>query len=149
MAGGGHYRSDASGAARVVADIEAAGGTAAAFQADVTDEHEVRRLATEVEKTLAPVRVVVANATGPQPEVRAEDTTWQDHLDHVVAPGWIPVERHGPLTDDDTRGYVAGVPLGRIGTTADIADVVAFVASDASRFMTGESITDNGGYTGS
>ncbi|MBL7261313.1 SDR family oxidoreductase [Paractinoplanes lichenicola] len=213
-----NYRSDADGAAKVVADIEAAGGTAAAFQADVTDEHEVRRLVAEVVQTLAPVRVVVANATGPQPASRAEDTTWQQHLDqltffvksptlllhetlphmrrlgggrfihigsemvgralpgfsaynaakgaqlvlartwarelgpdnvtvNVVAPGWIPVERHGDLTEDDTRDYVAGLPLGRLGTPQDIADVVAFVASDASRFITGERIHVNGGYT--
>ncbi|WIM94664.1 SDR family oxidoreductase [Actinoplanes oblitus] len=63
---------------------------------------------------------------------------------NVVAPGWIPVERHG---DADTAGYVADVPLGRIGTPQDIAEVVAFVASDASRFVTGERITVNGGHT--
>ena len=63
---------------------------------------------------------------------------------NVVAPGWIPVERHG---DADTAGYVADVPLGRIGTPADIADVVAFVVSDAARFVTGERITVNGGHT--
>ena len=63
---------------------------------------------------------------------------------NIVAPGWIPVERHGT---PDTAGYVADVPLGRIGTPQDIADVVAFVASDASRFVTGERITVNGGHT--
>ncbi|BBH63509.1 3-oxoacyl-ACP reductase [Actinoplanes sp. OR16] len=63
---------------------------------------------------------------------------------NVVAPGWIPVERHG---DADVSGYVADVPLGRIGTPQDIADVVAFVCSDAARFVTGERITVNGGHT--
>ncbi|MBB2943031.1 3-oxoacyl-[acyl-carrier protein] reductase [Actinoplanes lutulentus] len=66
---------------------------------------------------------------------------------NVVAPGWIPVERHGPLSPDDTREYVADVPLGRIGTPQDVADVVAFVCSDAARFVTGERITVNGGHT--
>ncbi len=66
---------------------------------------------------------------------------------NVVAPGWIPVERHGTLTADDTQGYVADVPLGRIGTPQDVADVVAFVVSDAARFVTGERITVNGGHT--
>ena len=65
----------------------------------------------------------------------------------MVAPGWIPVERHGELTAADTAGYVADVPLGRIGTPEDVADVVAFVASDAARFVTGERITVNGGHT--
>ncbi|WP_307873215.1 SDR family oxidoreductase [Paractinoplanes ovalisporus] len=213
-----NYRSDADGAQQVVADIEAAGGTAAAFRADVTDEGDVTRLVAEAEHRLGPVRVVVANATGPQPSVKAEDVTWQDHLDqlvffvksptlllqaalphmrrlgggrfihigsemveralpgfsaynaakgaqlilartwarelgadnvtvNVVAPGWIPVERHGVVTEESSRDYVADVPLGRLGTPQEIADVVAFVASDASRFITGERITVNGGHT--
>ncbi|BAL91395.1 putative short-chain dehydrogenase [Actinoplanes missouriensis 431] len=66
---------------------------------------------------------------------------------NVVAPGWIPVERHGPITGEDTAGYVADVPLGRIGTPQEVADVVAFVVSDAARFVTGERITVNGGHT--
>ena len=79
-----NYRSDGGGAAKVVADIEDAGGRAAAFRADVTDEDDVARLTAEVERRLGPVQVVVANATGPQPEVRAEETTWQDHLDQLT-----------------------------------------------------------------
>ncbi len=66
---------------------------------------------------------------------------------NVVAPGWIPVERHGEITAENSAGYVRDVPLGRLGTPEDIADVVAFVASDASRFVTGERVTVNGGHT--
>ncbi len=66
---------------------------------------------------------------------------------NVVAPGWIPVERHGEVTAEDRAGDVAEVPLRRMGTPQEIADVVAFVASDASRFVTGERITVNGGHT--
>ncbi|BCJ55786.1 3-oxoacyl-ACP reductase [Actinoplanes sp. NBRC 14428] len=66
---------------------------------------------------------------------------------NVVAPGWIPVERHGVVTTEDSAGYVRDVPLGRLGTPDDVADVVAFVASDAARFMTGERLTVNGGHT--
>jgi 3-oxoacyl-[acyl-carrier protein] reductase len=66
---------------------------------------------------------------------------------NVVAPGWIPVERHGEITDENSAGYVRDVPLGRLGTPDDIADVVAFVASDGARFVNGERITVNGGHT--
>lgn len=66
---------------------------------------------------------------------------------NTVAPGWIPVERHAELTAQASAGYVAEVPLRRMGTPTDIADVVAFIASDASRFVTGERITVNGGHT--
>ena len=66
---------------------------------------------------------------------------------NVVAPGWIPVERHGEITAENSAGYVRDVPLGRLGTPDDVADVVAFVASDAARFVNGERITVNGGHT--
>jgi NAD(P)-dependent dehydrogenase (short-subunit alcohol dehydrogenase family) len=66
---------------------------------------------------------------------------------NLVAPGWIPVERHAGTPPESLAGYRAEVPLGRMGTPAEIADVVAFVASSASRFVTGERITVNGGHT--
>jgi 3-oxoacyl-[acyl-carrier protein] reductase len=66
---------------------------------------------------------------------------------NVVAPGWIPVERHAEVPPEILADYLAEVPLGRMGTPGEIADVVAFLASDAARFITGERITINGGHT--
>jgi 3-oxoacyl-[acyl-carrier protein] reductase len=62
---------------------------------------------------------------------------------NLVQPGWIPVERHAGL---DTSAYAAEVPLGRLGTPEDIAAMVAFVASEAAGFVTGQQITVNGGH---
>jgi 3-oxoacyl-[acyl-carrier protein] reductase len=66
---------------------------------------------------------------------------------NLVAPGWIPVERHANASADDLRDYVADVPLGRIGRPEDIAAAVSFLASDSAGFVTGERITINGGHT--
>ncbi|MGN9842773.1 SDR family NAD(P)-dependent oxidoreductase [Nonomuraea sp. H19] len=63
---------------------------------------------------------------------------------NVVAPGWIPVERHAGL---DQSGYQAEVPLRRMGTPADVAAAVSFLASDGGAFITGERLTVNGGHT--
>jgi NAD(P)-dependent dehydrogenase (short-subunit alcohol dehydrogenase family) len=41
--------------------------------------------------------------------------------------------------------YVASIPLGRIGQPSDIANVVAFLASDEAAYLTGEVITVGGG----
>jgi len=66
---------------------------------------------------------------------------------NVVAPGWIPVERHADIDPRIVEKYRQEVPLGRMGTPAEVADVVAFLASAAARFITGERITVNGGHT--
>ncbi|MFB9203403.1 SDR family NAD(P)-dependent oxidoreductase [Nonomuraea spiralis] len=63
---------------------------------------------------------------------------------NVVAPGWIPVERHAGVDEAD---YLAEVPLGRMGTPADVAAAVSFLASDGGAFVTGQRVTVNGGHT--
>ena len=66
---------------------------------------------------------------------------------NMVAPGWIPVERHECEPQQDRNAYVAQVPAGRFGTPADVAAAVAYLASDAAGFVTGQTITVNGGNT--
>jgi 3-oxoacyl-[acyl-carrier protein] reductase len=51
----------------------------------------------------------------------------------------------GMLASDFEAGIVAQTPLGRLGQPRDIADVVAFVASDDARWLTGERIIAGGG----
>ena len=69
------------GRADDVADaIRAAGGTARAFAADVTDEAQVVDLVAAVTTRLGPIDVLVLNATGPQPEGELLDVSWDDHL---------------------------------------------------------------------
>ena len=50
-----------------------------------------------------------------------------------------------PLDDVPTEAVVALTPLRRWATAGDVADVVAFLASDAARFVTGETISADGG----
>ncbi|WP_344803140.1 SDR family oxidoreductase [Microlunatus ginsengisoli] len=77
------FRTDAAGADRVVAEIRAAGGRAAAFGGDVTDETVVAALVARVEAELGPVLGVVANATGPQPIGFLPELEWRDYLDQL------------------------------------------------------------------
>jgi 3-oxoacyl-[acyl-carrier protein] reductase len=77
------YRSDDASAQSVVDDIRSAGGSAEAFQGDVTDESAVAALGVAVTDRLGPIGVVVANATGPQPQSAVATMTWRDHLDQL------------------------------------------------------------------
>jgi NAD(P)-dependent dehydrogenase (short-subunit alcohol dehydrogenase family) len=68
---------------------------------------------------------------------------------NVVAPG--PIET-GMLnrftgTDEKKAGLVARVPLKRVGRPEEIAQTIAFVASDKASFITGASYSVDGGKT--
>ena len=45
----------------------------------------------------------------------------------------------------NTNYSAAGIPLGRLGETEDVAEVIVFLASDASKYITGQGIDINGG----
>jgi 3-oxoacyl-[acyl-carrier protein] reductase len=66
---------------------------------------------------------------------------------NLIAPGWIPTERHANDPIADKRAYARAVPLARMGEPREVARVVAFLASDASAFITGQKISVNGGNT--
>ncbi len=66
---------------------------------------------------------------------------------NLVAPGWVPTERHLHSTQAEVDAYVERVPMKRRGTAEDIANAVAYLASDAGRFVTGQKISVNGGNT--
>ena len=65
-----------------------------------------------------------------------------------VNPGMVETEgthSAGFIGSDFETGIVAQTPLGRVGQPQDIADVVAFVASDDARWLTGEKLLAGGG----
>ncbi|GJM75524.1 hypothetical protein HMSSN036_77400 [Paenibacillus macerans] len=62
-----------------------------------------------------------------------------------VAPGWTISERERNLEERNDSAYIAGVPLKRRGEDQDIANAVAFLASDLAGFITGAYIPVSGG----
>ncbi|MDU0203375.1 MULTISPECIES: SDR family oxidoreductase [Paenibacillus] len=211
-----NYAYSTQDAEETVRLITATGGSATAFRADITSEEEVNELVARVEQHFGRnIDILVNNATGPQPMLSIEESTWQTYLDqleffvkaplllakavlpgmklkregsiihigsevvqignanfssyvtakssmvgmtrswaselgphgirvNLIAPGWIPVERHEGVS---TEGYQAGVPLGRVGEPADIANAVVFLASPEAGFVTGQCLSVNGGNT--
>jgi 3-oxoacyl-[acyl-carrier protein] reductase len=66
---------------------------------------------------------------------------------NTVGPGRIDTERFRSLFPDGAKAAdLEDVPLGRIGTPAEIADVVCFLASDRASYVTGTLIPVDGGY---
>jgi 3-oxoacyl-[acyl-carrier protein] reductase len=66
---------------------------------------------------------------------------------NMIAPGWIPVERHEKDPQEDKDAYLASIPMGRWGTPADVAWAATYFASDEASFVTGQTIAVNGGTT--
>ena len=69
---------------------------------------------------------------------------------NALCPGMIDTDFHNVFTKDEVRKNVANAtPLKREGTSEDVANLVAFLASDQSAFMTGTCIDINGGILAS
>ena len=64
---------------------------------------------------------------------------------NCVAPGAIETERTRLERADYAGTWASVTPLGRIGTPEDVGDVVAFLASDAARFISGQTLNVDGG----
>lgn len=65
---------------------------------------------------------------------------------NAVSPGVIDTPFHEVFsTPEMIRGFVAAIPLGRIGRPSECASVVAFLASDAASYLVGQTIEVNGG----
>lgn len=211
-----NYANNSLHAEETVRNIRESRGKAVAVQADITDEKMVRKLIQKAEEFSGnTIDILVNNATGPQPELSIEESTWDDYLDqlaffvkapllltkavlpgmkkkkegriinigsevvqignpnfssyvtakssqlgmtrswaselgphgitvNLIHPGFIPVERHEGI---DPRDYVKRVPLQRIGQPHDIGSAVLFLASKDSSFITGQTLSVNGGNT--
>ncbi len=66
---------------------------------------------------------------------------------NMLAPGWIPVERHANDPEHEKEAYRRLIPMDRWGVPGDVAGTIVYLASDASSFVTGQDIHVNGGMT--
>ncbi len=64
---------------------------------------------------------------------------------NCIAPGFIETAMTEKLTEQQKSEILKKIPMSRIGTPQDVADVALFLASDASNYITGQVITVDGG----
>ena len=64
---------------------------------------------------------------------------------NVIAPGFIKTQMTDKLSPEQQEKIKEQIPLGRMGEPQDIAEVALFLASDASRYMTGQVLVVDGG----
>lgn len=64
---------------------------------------------------------------------------------NAVAPGYIATDMVAAMSEEVLTRIAAGIPLGRLGTPADVARGVAFLAADEAGWITGSTLSINGG----
>lgn len=65
---------------------------------------------------------------------------------NCVAPGVIDTDMNSALTEDIIKELKEETPLGKIGSSSDIAEMIAFLAGEKAGFITGQVISPNGGF---
>ena len=95
-----------------------------------------KSLARELGRYGITVNVVCPGVVVPaSKDVTASESMWTDDMMRVFG------------TPEALEKIARGIPLGRLGTPEDIANTVLFLASDRANFITGQTISVDGGYT--
>ena len=66
---------------------------------------------------------------------------------NCVAPGYIDTEMTKTIPQKHLEEITAIIPMKRMGTVQEVADLVAFLASDKARYITGQVFSIDGGLT--
>lgn len=75
----------------------------------------------------------------------AQETARKGITVNCIAPGYINTEMVAAVPEKVLEGIIAQIPVGRLGTVEEIAQCVVFLANDGSGFITGATLTANGG----
>jgi 3-oxoacyl-[acyl-carrier protein] reductase len=64
---------------------------------------------------------------------------------NAIAPGFIETQMTDSLSAEHKENYLKSIPLGRFGTTSEVAELAVFLASDRAQYITGQVINIDGG----
>ena len=75
----------------------------------------------------------------------AQENAFKGITVNCICPGYIDTDMVAAVPEDVLKGIIKGIPVGRLGKAEEIADAVSFLASDNAAFITGSTLTANGG----
>ena len=75
----------------------------------------------------------------------AKELASRDITVNAVAPGFIETDMTAALSAEVKEAYTKAIPLGRLGTPEDIANVVSFLAGPDGAWVNGQTLRANGG----
>lgn len=78
-------------------------------------------------------------------KVTARELASRNVTCNAVAPGFIATDMTAAISAEAAENYLKSIPLGRAGTPEDVANLIAFLASPESDYLTGEVIRIDGG----
>ena len=79
-------------------------------------------------------------------KVLSKELARQNIRVNAVAPGVVDTEMGKSIPEENRKAMLTMVPLGRFAEPSEIGDVVLFLASDMSSYVTGQTIHINGGW---
>jgi 3-oxoacyl-[acyl-carrier protein] reductase len=77
----------------------------------------------------------------------SRDLAGRGVLVNAVSPGLIDTEMLASMTDATREASLSAIAMGRLGLVREVAEVVAFLASDAASYISGQVIGVDGGLT--
>ena len=142
-----NYNGSRERAEEVKNEVESAGGKAVIIQCNVADFDACKEFIETVIKEQGRIDILVNNAAGVigLTKTAAREVASRGITVNAVAPGFIETDMTEVLPEKIKEASAAQIPLGKFGKAEDVANAVAFLASEDAGYITGQVLHVDGG----